>query len=57
EKVLREKIEQFRSEVFDIIKKDQNPEILLQLSMMYFPKSHYEIKKEENIEENIEEKK
>jgi len=45
QQVIREKIETFRSEIFNLIQKDNNPEILLQLSMMYFPKSHIEVKK------------
>ena len=42
---IREKVESFRNEIFELIKQDENPEVLLQLSMMYFPKSQVEVKK------------
>ncbi len=45
QKKIREKIEKFRQEIFDLIKEDKEPEVLMQLSMLYFPKTKVEVKK------------
>ncbi len=36
---ITQKIETFRQEIFELLHKDKDPEILMQLSMQYFPKS------------------
>ncbi len=43
--IIYKKIETFRQEIFDLIKADQKPEVLMQLSLQYFPKSEIEVKK------------
>jgi uncharacterized protein (TIGR02147 family) len=44
-KKVQKKIENFREEIFDLIEMDNKPEVLMQLSLQYFPKSHVEVKK------------
>ncbi|MBF0431590.1 MAG: TIGR02147 family protein [Fibrobacteria bacterium] len=41
---IRRKIDLFRQEIFDLIETDSVPEVLMQLSIQYFPKSATEIK-------------
>ena len=38
-KKIRDKIEAFRREVFDLVNEDKTPEEIMQLSMVYYPKS------------------
>jgi uncharacterized protein (TIGR02147 family) len=43
--IINKKIDNFRKEIFDLIELDQDPEVLMQLSLQYFPKSETEVKK------------
>ncbi len=39
---IKNKLEAFRQEIFDLISKDEHPETLMQLSLQFFPKSRNE---------------
>jgi uncharacterized protein (TIGR02147 family) len=43
--IINKKIDNFRKEIFDLIELDQDPEVLMQLSLQYFPKTETEVKK------------